>query len=473
MLGSIGNKTVLWGNELAFTATATDLDLPANTLAFSLVGAPSGASIDSSTGVFTWTPAEAQGPGSYTFTVKVCDNGTPSLCDEEIITVIVGKRPTMLVYSGDSSGQYSDLAAVNATLTDNGGGDLQGTLLGSKSIAFNIGSQSASASTNTFGLAQTTIQLTQQASTPGVTSTFAGDGLYLGSGDSDAFQVYQENAYISYTGDSLGRTGANLTLQATVWDSAAAGYLGDNSESGSSATIGDITKMWIAFNIYPAGSCGSGTPTVRYSRVTDTGILGDGIGTATATFTSTSESSYCVVSEVVAASGGGVNLWYVADLAKSAGIAFYDNTGQFATGGGWVMDPNGKKGNFGFNARYNKKGAPQGQMVYVYRGYYNGVLADFIIKSNALGALSFSGTQYPIQATLQGKCNLQINRAGDGVQLWSDGNATFVARIIDSNLSSGIGNDSFELSVWDKNGVPYKMVPKTLLSGGNVVVHSR
>ena len=74
---------------------------------------------------------------------------------------------------------------------------------------------------------------------------------------------------------------------------------------------------------------------------------------------------------------------------------------------------------------------------------------------------------------MQGKCNLQINRASDGVQLWADGNATFVAIITDSGLNSGIGSDSFQLSVWDKNGVPYKMVPETLLSGGNVVVRAR
>ncbi|MBP7031561.1 MAG: tandem-95 repeat protein, partial [Anaerolineaceae bacterium] len=73
----------------SFTATATDADVPANTLAFSLVGAPAGASINPTTGAFTWTPTEAQGPGEYTFTVKVCDNGTPVLCDEESITVTV------------------------------------------------------------------------------------------------------------------------------------------------------------------------------------------------------------------------------------------------------------------------------------------------------------------------------------------------------------------------------------------------
>ncbi|HPM82692.1 MAG TPA: tandem-95 repeat protein, partial [Candidatus Anammoximicrobium sp.] len=56
-----------------FTATATDPDLPPQTLTFSLLGAPDGAAIDPASGVFTWTPAEEQGPGDYTFRVRVSD----------------------------------------------------------------------------------------------------------------------------------------------------------------------------------------------------------------------------------------------------------------------------------------------------------------------------------------------------------------------------------------------------------------
>ena len=78
MLAAIGDKTVDEGALLSFTATATDADLPANTLTFSLdAGAPAGASIDPATGLFTWTPSEAQGPGVYPVTVRVTDNGTP------------------------------------------------------------------------------------------------------------------------------------------------------------------------------------------------------------------------------------------------------------------------------------------------------------------------------------------------------------------------------------------------------------
>jgi hypothetical protein len=56
-----------------FDAAATDADLPAQTLSFSLVGAPEGAAIDAATGVFNWTPSEAQGPGDYSFTVRGTD----------------------------------------------------------------------------------------------------------------------------------------------------------------------------------------------------------------------------------------------------------------------------------------------------------------------------------------------------------------------------------------------------------------
>jgi hypothetical protein len=57
---------------LVVTNTATDPDLPANTLTFSLEpGAPAGASINASNGVFTWTPTEAQGPSTNTITVRV------------------------------------------------------------------------------------------------------------------------------------------------------------------------------------------------------------------------------------------------------------------------------------------------------------------------------------------------------------------------------------------------------------------
>jgi hypothetical protein len=89
-LGSIGNRSVSEGATLSFTATGSDPDLPAQALTYSLdAGAPAGAAINATTGAFTWTPTEAQGPGTYPLTVRVTDNGSPALADSETVTLTV------------------------------------------------------------------------------------------------------------------------------------------------------------------------------------------------------------------------------------------------------------------------------------------------------------------------------------------------------------------------------------------------
>jgi hypothetical protein len=90
VLDPLGSQLVVEGSQLAFTATASDADIPTNTLTFSLdPGAPTGAAIGPITGLFTWTPTEAQGPGVYNITVRVTDNGTPALNDFETIQITV------------------------------------------------------------------------------------------------------------------------------------------------------------------------------------------------------------------------------------------------------------------------------------------------------------------------------------------------------------------------------------------------
>ena len=86
ILGPIGLKSVDELVELSFSATAVDIDLPAQTLSFSLSGQPTGASINSSTGAFSWTPTEEQGPGDYPFDVCVSD-GLVSDCETITVTV--------------------------------------------------------------------------------------------------------------------------------------------------------------------------------------------------------------------------------------------------------------------------------------------------------------------------------------------------------------------------------------------------
>lgn len=85
VLAAIGNQVGAERSEVTFTATATDADLPANTLQFSLdaTSTGSGMVIDPSTGTFTWTPGSTQA-GSYTVIVSVSDG---TLNDAETITI--------------------------------------------------------------------------------------------------------------------------------------------------------------------------------------------------------------------------------------------------------------------------------------------------------------------------------------------------------------------------------------------------
>ena len=86
------NRTIDVLTTLIVTNTATDSDIPANTLTYALVTAPTSASIDTN-GVITWTPVPAQGSTTNLFTTRVTDNGTPNLSATNSYLVFVNPAP--------------------------------------------------------------------------------------------------------------------------------------------------------------------------------------------------------------------------------------------------------------------------------------------------------------------------------------------------------------------------------------------
>jgi len=66
----------------------------------------SGATIDSSSGAFSWTPTAAQGGQIYTLTVRVTDNGSPNLYAEEQFTVGVAYTWSNLLAPVQAGGVY-------------------------------------------------------------------------------------------------------------------------------------------------------------------------------------------------------------------------------------------------------------------------------------------------------------------------------------------------------------------------------
>ena len=116
--GVPATASVVYGTNLTFTATASDVESPPQTLTFSLFGTiPSGASINPSSGVFSWTPTAAQADANYTFDVRVSD-GQTSTSSSIAITVqlkpVTSLGPAQLwlgVNKGGDVGTKFDLLA--------------------------------------------------------------------------------------------------------------------------------------------------------------------------------------------------------------------------------------------------------------------------------------------------------------------------------------------------------------------------
>src|SRR6185295_1313964 len=109
----------------SFTAVGTDHDIPAQTVTYSLSGAPAGASINSS-GDFTWTPTEAQGGSAYTFNVIASDG---SLSDTKSVTLTVAKVNSAPTLSGVPTSITIDEMAIYTFTASGSDHDLPGDAL--------------------------------------------------------------------------------------------------------------------------------------------------------------------------------------------------------------------------------------------------------------------------------------------------------------------------------------------------------
>ena len=103
VLDPIGDRIPEFGKELVVDVTASDPDEPAQDLTFSLdAGAPAGASIDPKTGQLRWLPF---GAFPFDVTVRVTDNGSPSLDDFETFQIGGIAGADTVSYEYDAAGR--------------------------------------------------------------------------------------------------------------------------------------------------------------------------------------------------------------------------------------------------------------------------------------------------------------------------------------------------------------------------------
>src|SRR5206468_3830290 len=83
-------------------------------------GAPAGAALNAITGAFTWTPSEAQGPGTYRILVYAVDEGNSdqNACAFINVSVTESNKPPRIAAISDVTVQVGQPFCFDACATD-------------------------------------------------------------------------------------------------------------------------------------------------------------------------------------------------------------------------------------------------------------------------------------------------------------------------------------------------------------------
>jgi uncharacterized repeat protein (TIGR01451 family) len=237
------------GRALTFTVSATDAN--SDPVSYRLgPDAPAGATLNATSGVFSWTPQCGQGPGSYTFTVIAADGKGGE--DAETVTVQAGLEADLEVTQAAGSDLTTPGEAVGLTIqiVNRGPSCITGARL-----------------TDAFPASLTGIHWTCTA-TPGSSCAAVGNGsindgsLALVSGGTVTYAV---TATLSAFAQDVVANTATVTLPASATDPDGA----DNSASAS------ITLRGMDFGDAPESGSTWRFPTVLSSDGARHGIYPD------------------------------------------------------------------------------------------------------------------------------------------------------------------------------------------------------
>ena len=190
-LGYLGDQQGVYNTLTNLSGSLVDElghAVPGRTIAF-LIGAEAGGSAaTNSSGIASTTHLLGLGAGSYLASATFAGDSLYNAGASSAAAYTVNKKPTAVTYTGALTGGPNKIITLSAILKDSQNNPLAGRV-----IAFQLGSQSASATTNASGVAATTLKLTQKNGTYTLTATFTPVGadanLYLGSAASATFKL--------------------------------------------------------------------------------------------------------------------------------------------------------------------------------------------------------------------------------------------------------------------------------------------
>jgi hypothetical protein len=338
--------------------------------------------------------------------------------DVVILPAVAG---TELSYTGDTMGVYSDPVTLEAILTES----LTGLPVAGKSIEFTVGTQTATALTDTEGLASATLVLDQPEGTYTVSASFAGDDEYLSSSDSSDFHLSKESSFVLYSGLTvIQKSDSTLTLMATIFDDAD-GYWGE------------LTRINVTFTIYLLSDPTTPVQVIGPVGVSNTGF--DGVGIAAIEIPNLPEDEYLIVVSL----DPGQNHYYWSLDSEAAVLTIYKPGRESASGFGWINDGDGHKGQFVFSVKYSCRGGLDGFVYYTVR---IGDVVYFVRSTDITGFTVYdnhaffeaSVTIYMYNLTTREKVKLE-----DGYRVRVDAWASMKRH----------GKDIFQIQVFDKYGI--------------------
>lgn len=114
----IPNQTHPEETLFTYQVVAGDPNLPIDTLTFTLDAAPPGLSIIPNTGVLSWAPSEANGPGTYGVTVRVTDAAGAFAIRSFTISVLEVNRPPILSSISNSTLTAGQSLTIHISASD-------------------------------------------------------------------------------------------------------------------------------------------------------------------------------------------------------------------------------------------------------------------------------------------------------------------------------------------------------------------
>jgi len=192
-VGTIGDTAATYDTGAHLRASLVDefgQTVNGRTVAFSVAGGSigsAGSAVTNSSGVGStaWTPSLAA--GTYTIAAGFAGDSLYAAASGSG-TVAIARKATTLAYTGTLTGGANKTITLSAVLVD-----ATATPLAGRSIAFKLGTQTASAVTSASGVASVQLKLAQKNGTYPLTATWTpaspDDGRYLPSAASATFKL--------------------------------------------------------------------------------------------------------------------------------------------------------------------------------------------------------------------------------------------------------------------------------------------